>query len=167
MLDSSLTDVAVIVYTCLSGRSIDNELYLTVCYLVGNVWSALVYLEYTLDRDTCFLYHLIALACSDDAESELVEVLCYLNELRLVSVTNAEENSSLHRKSGLSSFLSLIVSLSECRSDTEDLTCRTHLRSEDRVYLLEHIEGEYSLLYAVMAYLTVMELRYWRGSACE
>ena len=82
-----------------------------------------------------------------------------VEELSLISVAYAEENSSAVGESCLSSLLSLVVSLAECGSDTENFTGRTHLRSEDRIDLLEHIERENSFLYAIVVDLAVLELR--------
>ena len=98
MLDSSLSDIAVIVSTCLACGSIDYHLYLAVCDLVSDIGTSLVDLEDLLAGDTCFLDHLIALACCDDLESKLMEGLGDVNKLGLVSVAYAEENCSLERK---------------------------------------------------------------------
>ena len=113
--DSLLADIAVIICAGLACGGVDDKLYLAVCDLVCNVGTALVDLEYTLCRDSCVNNHLVALARCKNFEAQLIEILCYLNKLGLVSVTYAEKNGAFLGKSCLSSLLSLVIRLAEGR----------------------------------------------------
>ena len=123
MSDCRLTNIAVIICACLACGSVDDKLYLAVCYRIGDVGSALVHLVDTLGGNACFLYHFIALACCKDTEAKLTERPCNIEQFGLISVAYAEENCAFKRKSYLCCFLCLVVSFAECGGYTEHLAC--------------------------------------------
>ena len=124
MLDSRLADIAVIVCACLANRCIDNKLNIAVCNGVRNVrTSALVNLEDTLTGDSCFNNEIVALVRCNDIEAQLTEALCYVDKLRLISVTNTDKYRAAFGEVILCSLLCLIVSLAEALGDSENFTC--------------------------------------------
>ena len=167
MLDRSLSDVAVVSHAVLSGRSVDDELNISVRDSVADVGSALVHLENALSRDTCFLYHLEALSGCENFESKVVERLRYLDKLGLVAVAYAQQHCALLGKLCAGRFLSFVICLAEARGYTKHLAGGSHFRSKHGVYLREHVEREHCFLYAVVVDLVIAELRNGAGLASQ
>ena len=138
-----------------------------VCDLIRNIRTSLINLENSLCRNTCFCYHLVRTAGWKNFESKIMECSSNFKKLRLITITYAEKNCSLNRKLDLCCLLCLVVCFAKGFRHTKNFTCGTHFRSQNRVNLLEHIEREYCFLYAVMLYLTVLQIfNRWRIS-CE
>ena len=93
-------------------------------------------------------------------ETILMEASCYLKKLFLITVADTDQNRSGQGQRRLSRFLRLVEGFSEIGRQSQYLTGRTHLRSQNRVYLLEHIEGEYRLLHAVMMEFALLKTGY-------
>ena len=88
-LNSCLSDVAVVAHTLSVQRSIDNDVYLSVCNLIQDVRTALINLSYLLGRKSCSYHNVACSSCSHQLEAALVEAVGYLDELCLVLVVDA------------------------------------------------------------------------------
>ena len=79
-----------------------------------------------------------------------MEELSNLNNFILVLAVYRNQNSSRKWERCLSSFLCFVECFSIVGRKTKYLTSRTHLRSEQRVNLWEHVEWEYSFLNTIV-----------------
>ena len=103
-----------------------------------------------LGGNACLADQITRAACGDDLEAILVKAPGYLYDLGLIPVADADKHGSLQRQGRLRGLLGLVEGFAEVRRKSQHFSGGTHLRPEERVYLLEHIEGEDGLLYAVM-----------------
>ena len=103
----------------------------------------------------------------EDLKSAFFKDLCSLNSLFLILAVNRDKHISLKWKLVACSFLCLKESLTCGCCKSKHLACGSHLRSEDRVNFLEHIEREDCFLYSVVRDHLVVEFRYGRRSACK
>ena len=89
-------------------------------------------------------------ACGQDLETAVIKDLSDFRNFRLILLVDGDQDCSLCGKCRVSAFLCLEVSLTGLGRDTEHLAGRTHLRAEQGIDFLEHIEGEYCLLDAIV-----------------
>ena len=155
-LDGCLTDVGIVMNACLTDGRVDDQIDLTVGDQVKDVRASLVELLYLLCRDSRFVDGVTGLACGQDAEAVVVKDLGYCGSFSALLAVHGDKHSALQRESSLCGFLSLKVSTTGGKGHAQNLTGGTHLRPEDRVYLREHIEGEYRFLYAVIRDLPLL-----------
>ena len=160
VLDSVLADIGIAHIILLGAGSINYQVYLTVLDGINDIGTSLEYLVNTLTLNTCFLDLLIGGAGSEDLESVICEALGDGKQIRLIIVVDTDEYCSGKRKLCLGSFFCLVECLANILRKSEDLTGGTHLGSEKRIDLREHIEGEYRLLDSVIRDYSVLKLRY-------
>ena len=160
LLDGILAQIAVIVDRFLAAGGVDNHLDLAVGHQIQNVRTSLIELLHPLYRDVVLLDEVAGGACGHQLEAVLIEALRNLRNLRLVLGVDGDECGAFGRKDAACALLGLEEGLAGGSGDSENLAGGTHLRSENRVNLLEHIEGEDCFLDAVVRNLALAEGRY-------
>ena len=160
VLNGSLTNVAVVGCTLLAAGSIDNQLDLVIRDLIQDVRTSLVELAYLQGRNTGLFDQVTGSAGCHNFKAKLIEASCNVNYLCLISVINRNQHAAGSGQLGLCRFFCLEECITKVCRQSKNLTGGTHFRSEYRVNLREHIEGEYRFFYTVVSEFLFFQLRH-------
>ena len=158
-LDGRLADIAVIVDALISGRGVDDHVKLAVGDHIQDIGASFIDLQHALSLNAFLLKGLVGIAGRVDLEAVLPEASGQFYDLRLVLLVDRDQDGTLQRQPGAGRFLRLVEGFTCRRGQAQDFTGGSHLRSQDRVDLLEHVEGEDRFLDTVIRDMLLFQLR--------
>ena len=100
-------------------------------------------------------------------EACICKALCNLRQFCLILITDGNQNGAAHGQLCLCCLLCLEEGFAVEFGKPKHLACGAHFGPQNRVNLLEHIEGEYGFLHAVVRNILFLQIGYGRGSACQ
>ena len=157
--DGCLAEVAVVMHAVFAYRGVDDQLNVSVGDHIQDIWSAFIEFFHLFRLYAGFDQKVIGTSGGDNSEPVIHKDLCDICHFWFVLSIYGNQNSAGQGKGGLDCLLGLVKCFAIGGRQSQNLSGGTHLRTQYRIHLLEHIEGERCLLYSVIWNILLLKSR--------